>query len=52
MIIIIHKYNRIYIFRLKMENNKSDFTNYQKEQKNFDLKVNINKKRENSINLV
>lgn len=50
MIIIIHKYNRIYIFRLKMENNKSDFTNYQKEQKNFDLKVNINKKRENSIN--
>ena len=26
MIIIIHKYKRIYIFRLKMENNKSDFT--------------------------
>ena len=33
-----------------MENNKPNFTNYQKEQKNFDLKVNINKKRENSIN--
>ena len=53
MVNIIHKYKEIkFIYRLKMENNKSNFTNinYQKEQKIFDLKVNINKKRENSIN--
>ena len=30
--------------------NESDFNNYQKVHGNFDLKVNINKKRENSIN--
>ena len=33
-----------------METNKPNITNYQKDEKNFDLKVNINKKRENSIN--
>ena len=34
-----------------MEKNKEkDLINYQKDEKNFDLKVNINKKRENSIN--
>lgn len=37
-----------------MEKNKGnepfDFTSFQKDQGNFDLKVNINKKRENSIN--
>ena len=34
-----------------MEKNKEkDLINYQKNEKNFDIKVNINKKRENSIN--
>ena len=32
------------------KNNEKDLINYQKDEKNFDLKVNINKKRENSIN--
>ena len=29
---------------------KFDFSSFQKEQGNFDLKVNINKKREHSVN--
>ena len=33
------------------KNNEKDLINYQKDEKNFDLKVNINKKRENSINI-
>ena len=32
------------------ENESFDFTSFQKDQGNFDLKVNINKKREHSIN--
>ena len=32
------------------KNDEFDFSNYQKDQGNYDLKVNINKKRENSIN--
>ena len=32
------------------ENEPFDFTSFQKDQGNFDLKVNINKKREHSIN--
>ena len=32
------------------KNSEKDLINYQKDEKNFDLKVNINKKRENSIN--
>ena len=32
------------------ENEQFDFTSFQKDQGNFDLKVNINKKREHSIN--
>ena len=32
------------------KNNEKDLINYQKDEKNIDLKVNINKKRENSIN--
>ena len=35
-----------------MEKNKEkDLINYKKDEKNFDIKVNINKKRENSINI-
>ena len=34
----------------KKEKDSHDFSNYQKDQINFDLKVNINKKRENNIN--
>ena len=32
------------------ENEQFDFTSFQKDQGNFDLKVNINKKREHNIN--
>ena len=35
---------------MNSKNDELDFTNYQKDQGNYDLKVNINKKRENSIN--
>ena len=34
----------------KIENDNFDFTSFQKEKGNFDLKVNINKKREHSVN--
>ena len=35
-----------------MEKNKEkDLINYQKDEKNFDIKVNINKNKENSINI-
>ena len=34
----------------KPENDDFDFTSFQKDQGNFDLKVNINKKREHSVN--
>ena len=34
----------------RKENEPFDFTSFQKDQGNFDLKVNINKKREHSIN--
>ena len=32
------------------ENEPFEYTSFQKNQGNFDLKVNINKKREHSIN--
>ena len=35
---------------MNSKNEEFDFSNYQKDQGNYDLKVNINKKRENSIN--
>jgi len=35
---------------MNAKNDEFDFSNYQKDQGNYDLKVNINKKRENSIN--
>ena len=35
---------------MNSKNDEFDFSNYQKDQGNYDLKVNINKKRENSIN--
>ena len=35
---------------MNSKNDEFDFNNYQKDQGNYDLKVNINKKRENSIN--
>ena len=35
---------------MNSKNDELDFNNYQKDQGNYDLKVNINKKRENSIN--
>ena len=36
---------------MNSKNDEFDFSNYQKDQGNYDLKVNINKKRENSINI-